>query len=190
MHPRASNLSQRLVRAGRRAGLTLVEIVVVIAIMTISMAMYAQTLTASARLDPVANETMLAAEGARLVLERMKAEDFEDVFALYNADPTDDPGGPGTAPGNTFSVEGLAPATTGAIVGRIDFPVVDGTLRETATDETLVMPRDLNGDGVIDAASRANDYLLLPVRVRIEWASATGRRGRRSLDTYAMFSPL
>lgn len=161
-----------------------------IAILTVSMAMYAQTISSASRLDPVANETMLAAEGARLTIERIRAEDFEQVFALYNADPADDPGGPGTAPGHTFAIDGLLPATAGGVVGRIDFPVVNGALRETFVDELLVMPRDLNCDGVVDGNDRALDYAILPVRVHVEWASKTGRHGKRSLDTYAMFSPL
>ncbi|MBI5363196.1 MAG: type II secretion system protein [Planctomycetes bacterium] len=177
-------------RLRARVGITLVEIIVVIAIMTISMAMYAQTISSASRLDPVANETMLAAEGARLTLERMRAEDFDKVFALYNADPTDDPGGPGTAPGNTFTIDGLLPSTTGGVVGRIDFPIVNGAPRETFVDEMLGLPRDLNCDGFVDGNSRALDYAILPFRVHVEWASKTGRQGKRSLDTYAMFSPL
>lgn len=173
-----------------RAGLSLVEIIVVIAIMTMAMAMYAQTLSASARLDPVANETMLGTEAARVTLERMKAADFRQVFALYDADPSNDPGGPGTAPGATFEVEGLQPSTTGGVVGRIEFPVSNGGLRETVVDEGLVMPRDLNGDGVVDSADHSGDYILLPVRLHLEWKSSTGRAGRRTFDVYAMFSPL
>jgi prepilin-type N-terminal cleavage/methylation domain-containing protein len=178
------------VRRRSRTGVTLVEIMVVIAIMTVSMSIFAQTLAASSRMDPIANETMLAAEGARVMLERMKAQPFADVFALYDADPTDDPGGPGSAPGSTFSIEGLAPATIGGTVGVIQFPVINGALREDAADERLGTPRDLNADGVIDAANHRPDYKILPIRVRVEWASQCGRAGRRSLEMYAMFSPL
>jgi hypothetical protein len=120
----------------------------------------------------------------------MRAAEFEQVFALYNPDPADDPLGSGTAPGSTFTVDGLSPAAAGAVVGRIEFPVVDGLLRETCVDAELVMPRDLNLDGVVDSNSRAGDYAILPVRIVVEWASRTGRQGRRSLVTYAMFSPL
>ena len=174
----------------RRAGITLVEILIVIAILTVSLAMFAQTLSASARLDPVANETMLASEGARVMLERMRAQPFEQLFTLYDANPANDPSGAGTAPGSTFAVEGLAPATVGGVVGRIDFPVSRAQLRENSTDDLLGMPRDLNGDGVVDTLDHAGDYILLPVRVHMEWASKCGRNGRRTLDFYAMFSPL
>lgn len=173
-----------------RAGVTLVEIVVVIAIMTISMGMFAQTLTASSRLDPIANETMLAAEGARVALERMKAEPFGKLFVLHNASPLDDPGGPGTAPGATFPIEGLAPATAGGAVGRIEFPTISGALREDSVDDKLGMPRDLNADGLVDSTDHKSNYVLLPVRVRVEWASQCGRAGKRSLEIYTMFSDL
>lgn len=173
-----------------RTGVTLVEIIVVIAIMTVAMGMFAQTLTASSRLDPIANETMLAAEGARVTLERMKAVPFEKVFATYNASTLDDPAGPGTAPGATFAIEGLSPATAGGAVGRIEFPVIGGALREDSTDERLGMPRDLDANGVIDAADHKSNYALLPIRVRVEWASQSGRAGQRSLEIYTMFSGL
>jgi Tfp pilus assembly protein PilV len=173
-----------------RAGITLIEIMIVIAILTVSLAMFAQTLSASARLDPVANETMLAAEGSRVMIERMRAQPFDQVYALYDANPANDPGGAGTAPGSTFAIEGLSPATVGGVVGRIEFPVVTSQLRENSTDEMLGMPRDLNGDLLVDTANHAGDYLLLPVRVRVEWASKSGHLGRRSMEFYAMFSPL
>jgi len=174
----------------RRRGVTLVEIVVVIAIMTVSMAMFAQTLTASSRLDPVANETMLAAEGARVMVERMRAQPFSEVFARYNTNPADDPGGPGTAPGATFAIPGLAPATVGGVVGTIEFPAISGALREDTTDDKLSMPRDLNADGRIDSANHAADYELLPFRVKVQWASSTGRSKSRKFELYTMFSPL
>jgi hypothetical protein len=42
------------------------------------------------------------------------------------------------------------------------------------------MPRDLNGDNIIDGEDHADDYLVLPVRIRIQWI---GRMGPR---TYAL----
>ena len=38
------------------------------------------------------------------------------------------------------------------------------------------MPRDLNGDGVIDKENHAKDFLVLPVKVRVRWRGVTGDR--------------
>jgi hypothetical protein len=57
------------------------------------------------------------------------------------------------------------------------FPTVaglPGQLREDAVNSLLGMPRDLNGDGAVDAASHASDYKLLPVQVRVRWRSPSG----------------
>ena len=43
-------------------------------------------------------------------------------------------------------------------------------------DASLGMPRDLNGDGVIDSEDHAGDYVLLPVKVRVNWRGITGDR--------------
>ena len=60
--------------------------------------------------------------------------------------------------------------------GEILFPLIATELREDLVDEELDMPLDLNMDGVIDAADHANDYVLLPVLVRIEWQSGFRER--------------
>jgi prepilin-type N-terminal cleavage/methylation domain-containing protein len=173
-----------------RRGLSLVEVVVVMAILTVAAGIFAQTMSAASRMDPLTLENNLAAEGARVTLERMKATEFEQLFASFNADPNDDPGGVGTAPGATFAVPGLAPSAVGGSVGVIEFPTIGNQLREDVIDAALVMPRDLNGDGLVDGANHAADYAILPIRIRVTWSSRYGRAGVRTLDTYAMYSPL
>ena len=91
-----------------RAGTSLIEVMVVLAILSVAGAMFSQTMTVSRRLDPVGAETAMAAEGARTQLEKMHNHPFRDVFRLYNDDPSDDPGGKGTAPGSRFAVDGLS----------------------------------------------------------------------------------
>jgi hypothetical protein len=56
------------------------------------------------------------------------------------------------------------------------------------TDAQLGMPRDLDADGVVDDANHANDYLLLPIRIRIEWISKGTKNARRQFEMYTMFS--
>ena len=170
--------------------MTVVELVVVLAILTIAMGMFAQTLASSARLDPVSTETSIAAEAARVQIERMRNRPFDEVYALYNADPADDPGGAGTAPGNRFTVPGLAPLVADGFVGEVQFPEIGGELREDVADDMFGMPRDLNGDELVDGGDHSADRIILPLRIRIEWATRSGKGGRRSFAMYTMFADL
>ena len=35
---------------------------------------------------------------------------------------------------------------------------------------------DLNADGVIDGDDRSDDFVILPVRIRVRWRGVTGLR--------------
>ena len=161
---------------GARAGLSLVEVMVAMTIMTVAFGMFTSTRISSSRLRSINRDTARATDAAREVIEAMRNREFRNVYALFNADPDDDPGGAGTAPGARFAVPGLEPVEAGELVGEIAFPVVDGVLRETSDLAELGMPRDLDGDSVIDAEDRAADYVILPVSVRVEWKGAFGPR--------------
>ena len=187
-----------------RAGLTIVEIVVALSVLVVAVGIFCQMLVSTTRMRSMNRESLLAADGARVALEHLRNHDFLQVWRLYNETPSDDPGGAGVGPGNRFAIDGLE-SVTGAppgLVGRYWFPTLTvqatgggitignktlsgpsgGTsnatyqLREDIVDATLGLPRDLDGDNVIDDKNHALDYLLLPVRVEIEWQSATGVR--------------
>jgi type II secretory pathway pseudopilin PulG len=168
----------------------LLEVVIVMTILAISLSLFGTTLGASLRLDPVGREKAIAAEAARSKLEEMRNHPFSQMFALYNDTPLDDPGGVGTAPGSCFSVQDLDPTSAGACIGRITFPTVKSQLREDVDDDNLGTPRDLNGDGVVDEANHAADFLILPIRVTLEWAPTAGKGGKRNFTLYTMFSAL
>lgn len=159
-----------------------------ITIITVSLAMFAQTMASSKKLDPVASESAIAASAARTVLEEMKNQDFASLYALYNTSTADDPGGAGTAPGATFAVPELASVVPGGRAGTIVFPTNGPQLREDVNDKALGMPRDLNADGVVDNANHAGDYLLLPIRVRIEWIAKGTKSTQRHFEMYTMFT--
>jgi type II secretory pathway pseudopilin PulG len=162
--------------------MTLIEVVLVVGILAMAFGMLTSTLVAGDRQRQINRESAIAVEAARDIFERMRNEDFDEVFALYNGNALDDPGGPGTAPGNVFAVEGLrVPAgNQRPAVGEIVLPVVsDGArwqLREDVADAGLGLPRDLNGDSRIDDVDHAFDYMLLPVRVELEWEGLYGPR--------------
>lgn len=174
----------------RHGGFSLVEVVLVLAILSVASVIYAQTVASSQKLDPVAQQTGIAAEAARAAIERMRAVPVEELLATFDADPANDPGGAGTAPGSTFAVEGLAPGALGAPVGRIVFPMDGVRIAEDITDEMLGLPRDLNGDGAIDTLDHRDDWVVLPVRIRLEWSPRGGPGTLRSLEIYTMFPRL
>lgn len=161
-----------------RAGFTVLEGLIAFTALSIAMVGVLSAVVETNSMRAATRQTMLASQAAQSVLDEMSTATFSQVHALYNADPADDPGGAGTAPGSGFAVTGLDPQSgdPDGLVGRIEFPGAPGALREDAVDVGLGMPRDLNADGVVDADDRAADYILLPVRVRVEWLSEGGER--------------
>jgi len=121
-----------------------------------------------------------ATQAARQILESIQAQAFAEAFRYYNGTPDDDPGGIGTAPGKNFDVPGLSARANDpdGRVGEVIFPTPPGqpgVLRETTTDAKVGMPRDLNGDGLVNPlADYALTYTILPVRVRVQWTNAAG----------------
>ncbi len=186
-------------RSRRRAasGMTLVEICIAMPIVLVALAMLLETIAAGSGLREVGREEWLASSVAQDTLERMRNEELRDLFRLYNADPFDDPGGPGTAPGHRFEVEGLLPredspdGMTGEIVlptrnvGTAVVPVWE--VREDLVDERLGTPRDLNGDSVVDDEDHADDYILLPVQIVLQWR---GNLGKREFRLHTVLSEL
>ena len=158
-------------------------------ILTLCCGMLTHTLTATATHRRVNGERALAAEAARGVLEDMHNWNFGAVYLTYNADPADDPDGPGTAPGKHFQVEGLTPDPDDpdGFVGEITFPTDSAPLREDVQDDLLCMPRDLNGDKVIDGEDHSLDYVVLPVTVTVRWR---GRAGVREFRMHTMLAQM
>ncbi|HKX46829.1 MAG TPA: type II secretion system protein [Planctomycetota bacterium] len=179
--------SRRARRRARRAGFTLVELMVVLVILSLAVGMLSGTMASTTRLAPVQREEALASEAARFQLETLRLVAVADLYALYNAAPGDDPGGAGTAPGSHFDVAGLTaqPGDPDGRVGRLRFPGDGVELREDGEDVFLGLPRDLDGDGAVDDGDHADDYRILPVEVLLEWQ---GVRGPRTLRFHCQFS--
>lgn len=180
-----------------RSGVTLVEIAVAMLVFAVASGVMLQTMAAGHGLRGTAQEEWLATSAAQNVLERIRNEAFRDVVRLYDANPFNDPGGAGTAPGATFDVPGLdpTPGDEDGFVGEVVLPVVNvGTevapswqVREDQGEGLLGLPRDLSGDAVIDASDHAEDYAILPVMVRVRW---TGRHGRRELRFFTSLTEM
>ncbi len=157
-----------------RRGFTLLELMIVMSVLLVAFLAMSQTLVTSIKLTSVNRESALAADGIRERVEILQGvEEFSELFALYNANPDDDPGGvPGSAPGSGFAVDGLrlVEGDPDGFVGEIVFPTIGFELREDAENTDLGMPRDLDGDGGLDREDHAGDYRLLPVLLRLHWS--------------------
>lgn len=169
--------------AKARDGFTLIELLLVMSVLMVALLLLSRSVGTAMRLTDVNRETALAADGAQQMIELLRGtEDFSQIFALYNDDPDDDPGLPGSAPGAGFAVDGLDPVDgdPDGLVGEIRFPSILGVggleLHEDIFDDYLGMPRDLNGDGALDTMDHAGDYRLLPVSLTLRWKGVTGVR--------------
>jgi hypothetical protein len=141
------------------------------------------SLVAAMSLDRVNRESAIAQQAARRVLEEVQGVPFGEIFRTYDSWNGDDAGLTVAARGNTFAVTGLDPQIGDAdgLCGQVIFPTVMvgpvPQLREDVADAALGMPRDLNGSGgAPDAADHSGDYVLLPVRVRVQWRGVSGNR--------------
>src|SRR6188768_3369654 len=160
--------TQRSDRKSARAGFTLIEVMVGMVILAVGAVSFSGALVSSIRASKSTDEVNRATKAAHAILERIQAEAFADAFRRFNDNKTDDPGGVGTAPGAHFAITGLT-AEEGDADGmplEVIFPIQPGDasrLKEDVVLPELGMPRDLNGDNVIDNANHSVDYRILPV---------------------------
>ncbi len=167
----------------------MIEITLIMVVLTVAMGLFTSTVNSTSRQRASKREAVIASEGARRILEVMRSQDFQRIFALYNQSTADDPGGPGTAPGPHFSVPGLSPQAGDAdgLVGEVRFAWNGPAMSEQVVHEELGFPRDISGDDVVDAADHSGNYILLPVEVRMQW---NGPGGDRTLRVFTSFSNL
>lgn len=150
----------------------------VCAILAIALVMLSGTVASTSRLFPSSRDNYMACQAASNKIEEMRNEELADVFRMYNRIASDDPQGPGTAPGASFDAPGLQalPGDPDGMAGEILFPETNGELREDFVSNLLGTPRDLDCDAEIDDVDHADDWIVLPVVVRVEWQSAGGPR--------------
>lgn len=153
----------------RRAGFTLLEVVIAMTILIVSMGGMLSSMLASEKLGQTNEERQLAIHAAEGMIETLQGQDFNALFTTFD--------------GRTFEVPGLDPQPGAMVPGRIDFPGTGGVLREDVSDAGLGMPRDLNADGVIDGLDHSGDYTLLPVRIQVAWRGKAGD-AQVELQTY------
>lgn len=130
-------------------------------IVAITLIPMAGSVLASSRVGEVSRERSQATHAARRAVATLRNTPFSTVLAQYA--------------GGGFTADGLTPqeGDQDGQVGEFVFPPLSkkGELLESTVDPSLGMPRDLNGDGKIDAQDHSTDYVVLPVMVRVLWTS-------------------
>jgi type II secretory pathway pseudopilin PulG len=170
------------------AGFTLIEVMIAGLVLTVAAVGMSGAILSSMALQRGEIETALARQAARRVVEEMRGTPFADVYRAYNADAGDDAGLALPAQGAGFDVFGLTPQAgdPDGRCGRVMFPTLvvgaSEDLVEDIDEPALGMPLDLNRDGVLDLLDHADDYVVLPVRVRVEWRGLVGAQ-RYDLET-------
>ena len=111
----------------QQAGFTIIELVISLGVLLTAFLIFSTTVAGVAQQRTVNSENGIAANAARSMVEIMQNEEFEQIFALYNADPNDDPNGIGSAPGHRFAVDALPTldTTIDGMVGEIFFPSIE-----------------------------------------------------------------
>jgi hypothetical protein len=178
------------------AGFSLVEMVIVVAILVTGILTHVSTIAVAHRHARDTEEHGLAVATLQRFIERIRAEtDWAGLWEHLRVHSTESAGD------DTLSHLGADPALavldatawySGFIVPStlqdtsptaesycrflIQVPVTnDGgvfTLREDTNAPRYGLPWDLNGDGAIDANDHSGDYRQLPVVVRMRWKKA------------------
>lgn len=170
----------------RQRGFTLVETLVAASVLTIAVLGHAATAVSADRLNQVGAKRGLAMLTLHRFVERMRADDdwaglYARLLAKSAESATDgtlsslaaDPALPTFAP-TSYYPDFVAPASLGTVTVLVQVPAttVAGTrhLLETLVAPRYGLPYDLDGDGIIDAASHDADRRALPIVVRLRWA--------------------
>ncbi len=157
-------------------GFTLIELMVSFSALLVVLLGFSRMLLSSHMASSTSHEATLAKEAARAMVEVLQATPLAEIYATRNANPADDPGLAGSAPGANFAVRGLTavPDDADGMPGRILFPEQGGVLSELCIDPRYGWPMDMDRDGDQLTADVSTLYKLLPVVVRVEWRGAGG----------------
>lgn len=163
---------------GAQRGMTLIEITIALVVLAVAVLMMMSLMLSSNRLQQAGREKTLAYNAARRLIEEFRSYPLAEVYPRYNGLKADDLSG--ANPGNTFSVQGLAPAAGYSSHGEIVFPADSSGLREFLSDKSLStqlgLPKDLNRNGNATETGLAPTAInILPVLVRVRWTSQGGR---------------
>lgn len=165
---RVSTLLLRSSRVRSRAGFSLVDVCVALFILAIAVGALVGSTFSAMRLEQVNESKAAASQELRSLLENMQSVNFASIYAAYNESPTDDPDPKYDYKDELDLSSRLPKGLCGdSPVVQVEFPGDDkGGLYEDTVD--------LNGDGQFDKADHSGDYTILPVTLKLEWASPSG----------------
>jgi hypothetical protein len=168
--------------------MALIEILIAGTVLVIASLGLAASVSSGHRLAVSLDERGLATETLQRLVERLRADpDWDGLYARLVARTRESDGDTALArldvdtslptfPLSAYYSDLVSPSSLGAVTALVQVPVTAvggvGALRESATAPRYGLPHDLNGDGTVDAASRALDYRSIPVVVRIRWQRA------------------
>ena len=112
--PRPPSWTQR---RSRERGMSLIEVMIALAVISIAVFAFMNSLFYAIRMKESHRELVLAQEAATLKLEEIRAQPFDDIFTVYGA------------AGYSFDVEGLAhPDNSPSLLGYGTVTVDDSQL--------------------------------------------------------------
>lgn len=177
-------------RAPGRRAFTLIELLISFSALMVVLLGFSRMLISARMASSTTHEATQAKEAARGMLEVLQGTRFSQAYALYNANPGDDPAapvpeflagagfrvpGPQRYEANDPSHDALKPPAGLPRCGQILFPEANGVLSENVhLPQFGWVDLDLNGDGDHDDADVSGDYKFLPVVVRVSWDGAGG----------------
>lgn len=153
------------------AGISLLEVLIAVAVMTLGFLALAQTLITTHSLRQNSDDRRALFSAFRIVGEEIRgvSEQAREAGGAWSQAVVAalQPGG---LLGNVFDVRGLEPPAGRANVGSIRV-VLDETATDADLGVPLGMPRDLDGDGRADVTDVSTDASMLPVVVTMSWRS-------------------
>ena len=132
----------------KRSAFALVDVCVALAILAVALGTLVGSVFWAMRLEEVNEEKAAASQRLRALLEEFSALPIEDVYAAYNADPSDDP-----------------PGYDARAVLEIHDPLLVVGKKESPT----VLVSFHGNEAELDP-----DATVLPITLRLEWEGASG----------------
>lgn len=168
-------------KTGRMAGMVMLDVLMGASVLGIAVLGTIAAIPTTSRLQQGLKEREDAYWVLQQRCEELRQLGALEAFQTYNRYAFDDPLGEGTGKPAWFDVPGLTAVSEDGHTGHIEFPVYRLKGQQIVIDESqeapsaaLNMPRDLDGDAVLEAEVPVDDLMMMPVRVSVSWLGVGG----------------